>query len=361
MANVKISELTTGSALGGTEYVPIVQNGVTVKTTAQAIANLGGGGGGTFEDNIKRNADRIALIKNVTVSDWSWHIYSLASGNYFLGLMTVPFVVRCKTKFTRALGGTTIVPKLTQFGYVANSVINTGRILSVGGFLETGDNSLMVNGISSNLLIDSTDFPNTYSDVSITESSASYASNNSPLLFRESQIYNLDEVNSHPLAVKMFGNGQSAIIADYIEGNGDFTMFDVCTVGDSDVPQGFNLADMTQAYLLYTSNDMFILIIADSNWGGLYVDGNGKLNSYSGDTVYCSPYWNASPSQYNNQARNLPIAARTSKPPFAEGNNDNYAYHVIYNTEDILDSNNNVVIEKNVTIGDFKTNLFNLT
>lgn len=49
MANVKISELTTGSALGGTEYVPIVQNGVTVKTTAQAIANLGGGGGGAVE------------------------------------------------------------------------------------------------------------------------------------------------------------------------------------------------------------------------------------------------------------------------------------------------------------------------
>lgn len=49
MANVKISELTTGSALGGTEYVPIVQNGVTVKTTAQAIANLSGGGGGAVE------------------------------------------------------------------------------------------------------------------------------------------------------------------------------------------------------------------------------------------------------------------------------------------------------------------------
>ena len=324
----------------------------------------GGSGGGstpTLEDNIKRNANRIALIKNVSVSDWSWHIYSLASGNYFLGLMTVPFVIRCMTKFTRALGSTTVVSKLAQFGYVANSIINTGRILSVGGFLDTGNNNLMLNGIPSNLLIDSTDFPNVYTDVSITESSASYASNNSPLLFRESQVYNLDETNSHPLAVKMFGNNRSAIIADYIAGNGNFTMFDVCTVGDSDVPQGFNLADMTQAYLLYTSNNMFILIIADANWGGLYVDANGKLNSYSGNTVYCSPSWNTSPSQYNNQIRNLPIAARTNKPPFAEGNNDNYAYQVIYNTEDILDSNDDVVIEKNITIGDFKANLFNLT
>lgn len=46
MANIKISELTNGSTLDGSEYIPIVQNGATVKTTAQAIANLGGGGGG---------------------------------------------------------------------------------------------------------------------------------------------------------------------------------------------------------------------------------------------------------------------------------------------------------------------------
>lgn len=43
MADIKISQLDSGTTLGGTEYVPIVQNGVTVKTTAQAIANLGGG------------------------------------------------------------------------------------------------------------------------------------------------------------------------------------------------------------------------------------------------------------------------------------------------------------------------------
>lgn len=46
MATVKISQLNNGATLGGTEYVPLVQNGVTVKTTTQAIANLGGGGGG---------------------------------------------------------------------------------------------------------------------------------------------------------------------------------------------------------------------------------------------------------------------------------------------------------------------------
>ncbi len=40
MANTKISALTAAGALAGTEAVPIVQSSATVRTTAQAIANL---------------------------------------------------------------------------------------------------------------------------------------------------------------------------------------------------------------------------------------------------------------------------------------------------------------------------------
>lgn len=43
MAEIKISELTSGSTLDGTEVVPIVQSGATVKVTTQDIADLGGG------------------------------------------------------------------------------------------------------------------------------------------------------------------------------------------------------------------------------------------------------------------------------------------------------------------------------
>lgn len=44
MAKIKISELDPAAALDGTEEIPIVQDGETVKTTAQDIADLGGGG-----------------------------------------------------------------------------------------------------------------------------------------------------------------------------------------------------------------------------------------------------------------------------------------------------------------------------
>lgn len=40
MSNTKISNLTNAGALSGTEVIPIVQSGTTVKTTAQDIANL---------------------------------------------------------------------------------------------------------------------------------------------------------------------------------------------------------------------------------------------------------------------------------------------------------------------------------
>jgi hypothetical protein len=44
MADKKISGLTSAGALAGTEPVPIVQGGVTVKTTVQDIADLASGG-----------------------------------------------------------------------------------------------------------------------------------------------------------------------------------------------------------------------------------------------------------------------------------------------------------------------------
>jgi len=47
MANLTITQLPNAQTLTGTESVPIVQNGMTVQTTAQAIAQSGGAGAGT--------------------------------------------------------------------------------------------------------------------------------------------------------------------------------------------------------------------------------------------------------------------------------------------------------------------------
>lgn len=50
MADKRISDLTAGATLAGTELIPVVQAGVTVRVTAQAIADLAGAAGtGMFD------------------------------------------------------------------------------------------------------------------------------------------------------------------------------------------------------------------------------------------------------------------------------------------------------------------------
>lgn len=46
MPDLRISELPLADALTGAELVPVVQGGVTSRTTTDDIAGLGGGGGG---------------------------------------------------------------------------------------------------------------------------------------------------------------------------------------------------------------------------------------------------------------------------------------------------------------------------
>jgi len=58
MAKTKISELSDSSTLDGTELIPVVQSGSTVKTTAQDIANLASG----LSPTISISVDDIQLL-----------------------------------------------------------------------------------------------------------------------------------------------------------------------------------------------------------------------------------------------------------------------------------------------------------
>jgi hypothetical protein len=68
MADSKISDLTAASTLSGTEPVPVVQGGVTVKATAQDIANLAtatsttydNSGSGLLATNVQDAVDELA-------------------------------------------------------------------------------------------------------------------------------------------------------------------------------------------------------------------------------------------------------------------------------------------------------------
>lgn len=64
MASKKISELTAAGALTGAELVEVVQGGQNVKSTTQAIANLGGGGGawGSITGTLSSQTDLQAAL-----------------------------------------------------------------------------------------------------------------------------------------------------------------------------------------------------------------------------------------------------------------------------------------------------------
>lgn len=70
MANLKISQLNSAAALTGSEVVPIVQSGATVKATVQAIADLAAGGGGL--ENIVY-ADLYTKVTTGTLTPGQWY------------------------------------------------------------------------------------------------------------------------------------------------------------------------------------------------------------------------------------------------------------------------------------------------
>lgn len=86
MANTKISQLASAVALVGTEEVPVVQDGATVKTTVQDIANLAGGGASTLEIL----SDGTVTLNASSVRYSTGGIVRTVSGNQSVQIATFP-------------------------------------------------------------------------------------------------------------------------------------------------------------------------------------------------------------------------------------------------------------------------------
>lgn len=86
MANVTISQLNSGSSLSGSEVLPIVQGGSTVKTTVQDIANLAGGG----VSSIEILANGTVVNQNSNVQYNTYGVITNVSGNQSVAAYLVP-------------------------------------------------------------------------------------------------------------------------------------------------------------------------------------------------------------------------------------------------------------------------------
>ena len=68
MPNAKISELTSASALDGTELIAVVQDGTTKKSTIQSVVSSGNElGFGRYDDGLYTSASPLSLSDGVTV------------------------------------------------------------------------------------------------------------------------------------------------------------------------------------------------------------------------------------------------------------------------------------------------------
>jgi hypothetical protein len=140
MANKKISQLTAAAALTGTELLPIVQGGVTVQTTAQDIADLGGGGASYREYygvlRVLGATPTVSELENTIGSPLTFS--NVSTGEYVLSFGTELF--DSLKVFSIANSGVSGAANLQVYGGGPNSgkfrlstYDNTGALSNIGG------------------------------------------------------------------------------------------------------------------------------------------------------------------------------------------------------------------------------------
>ena len=188
MAEIKISQLSSGTTLDGTEVVPIVQGGATVKVTTQDIADLGGGGGGGGVRKYVNTTLQTASISapgetlvgsylipaNTFVSNGSFEF--LIKGGHLSGGSSLQAKLYINTSST--LTGATLIATSTNnstgyWNFVRNAIISTNVISVLGSTFQT-NLDLVSGGFSqSTVAFDVT--ANRYFLVSLTPSSSASA------------------------------------------------------------------------------------------------------------------------------------------------------------------------------------------
>lgn len=300
MANVKISQLTSASALTGSEVIPVVQSGITKKTTAQAIANLGGGGGGLGSLDI--NADGSIGSGNVT------YYYSAAIPSTYTG-GDASFPVQGSPSITLSSqsgygGGGPFTAVNVEFSTLTLAydlnVNNTGSLKNISAPLLTSISSQIT--ISSNSALESLSFP------SLTKINQFQLSNNNvqtplslnfPVLTEAnistqngSNLLNLNSINFPVLAKASFNlYDQSTLTVD---------LSSVTQLSNLNFAQNYNttvvnlpgLVKIITAYIQFSLYNLEIFSLgtagtlksAGSNGQNMYIDLNQcKLNQASVD------------------------------------------------------------------------------
>ena len=119
MANIKISQLTSAATLTGAEEVPVVQGSSTVKTTAQDIANLAGGGGSSTLD--------VVTVGTLGTSSLTFNYTSVVTISPASGTQSAPVLSYPSIAINGGMGFTGTVSSIS-FPTLATTTISIGNI-----------------------------------------------------------------------------------------------------------------------------------------------------------------------------------------------------------------------------------------
>lgn len=152
---LKTSELVEGDALDGTEIVPVVQAGTTKRVTAQAIANLGGGGGGAFQV-LEYGNDSVAFDNSDNDPHTLFATNIPALDGFYGGYLELVFATEqdfCDGSDTMRylinIGGNTLYVNAFQLGEsFGRSGVQVRVRLEYAG-VDGGSSRLFVNGIQN--------------------------------------------------------------------------------------------------------------------------------------------------------------------------------------------------------------------
>ena len=290
-----------------------------------------------FDTLTNNNVKRIWEVKNISADNPSKVIYYPTDDTYFM--------LPCSTPVSLQLG----------FGYETGT---SGRLKAGSIRINPYANSSGRMGVPANyttstakridreypcLSEDYNNFQISYIDLTV---------NTGDLLVSPMQIFGLTSDNSHPALYSRFNNlaikTLSSIFSESLKASELFSM--------TDVPAGFNLNNITQGYLIRSSSG-FNFAVSEASETQVYVDSNGKLNSTSATVYQTTNFGISSDPRYTMVDQRLVVYGNTVVN--ATGSTT-IADNLILTTNDIYNSNNELVMSANATLQDFKDS-FNLS
>jgi len=137
MANIQITQLPSASAITGTEAVPIVQNGVTVQTTAGAIAASPAQTQTFLTVNLEStlaNSRYVGVASGLTISDGGAQgLFQIGTTGALLSLINASTGIMAKT------GSTTLTPRTLQVSGQGITITNGSGV--------SGDPTIALTGV----------------------------------------------------------------------------------------------------------------------------------------------------------------------------------------------------------------------